>query len=322
MEISYPVAFLAGLLSFITPCVLPLVPVYLSILSGSSFDEMTSRGADMTDKEKADIHKRVITNALAFITGFTIIFMIAGVAAGSAGDLLIVVQSKYGSSLTNWLLVVFAIVMVFLGMNMAGFYKPMFLNTEARFQLQKGKWGLVSSGVVGAAFAFGWTPCIGPILAPILAIAAESGSRGQGALLLFVYSLGLAIPFFLSALSVNGLIAFTNKMKHHFHTMEVIVGSLLLLIGITLGILGAYGLTINKSGLDVVREKMGWLTEVTTELEESLMQEEEVVDDSGSIVSTPDGEFDVTIDEDDNLEGITDMGGEDSEDVARPDDTE
>jgi cytochrome c-type biogenesis protein len=309
VEISYPVAFLAGLVSFITPCVLPLVPVYLSILSGSSFDQMTGRGADMTDKERVDIHKRVIANALAFILGFTIIFMIAGVAAGSVGDWLLVVQSKYGSSLTNWLLVVFALVMVFLGMNMAGFYKPMFLNTEARFQMQKGKWGLVSSGLVGAAFAFGWTPCIGPILAPILAMAAESGSRGQGAALLLVYSLGLAIPFFLSALSVNGLIAFTNKMKHHFHTMEVIVGSLLILIGLVLGVLGVYGLTINKSGLDVVRERMNWLTEVTSGIEGSLMQEEEAVEDNGTTITTPDGEFEVTI-------------NEEVEDAENPDETQ
>jgi len=309
MEVSFPVAFLAGLVSFITPCVLPLVPVYLSILSGTSFDELTGRGSSITAEERKVIHQRVIANAIAFIIGFSVIFIVVGVFAGVLGASLINAQNTYGPKITNWLLLIFGIVMVLLGLNMAGFWKPMFLNQEARFQLQKGKWGLVSSGLVGAAFAFGWTPCIGPILAPILALAAESGSQLKGALLLATYSLGLAIPFFLSALSVNGLIAFTNKMKHHFHTMEIIVGSLLIIIGILLAGLGGYGIGTNRDGLNLVRERMGWLDKYTIGLEESLSGQA-IEDNSTETVVTPDGEFEVEVGDDLDGDGMPDEAGE------------
>ena len=273
--VTIPLAFLAGLVSFITPCVLPLVPVYLSILSGSSFDQLTGRGASMTADEQRDVHRRVLFNALAFILGFSIIFILAGVVAGSIGDWLNVVQYKYGSAITNWMLLIFGIILLFLGVNMAGIWKPMFLNTETRFRLQKGKFGLISSGIVGAAFAFGWTPCIGPILAPILLMAAESGNRVQGAVLLASYSLGLALPFFISALSVNLLIAFSNKMKRHFHTLEIIVGAILIIIGIAMVFLGGFGIKNNSNGLDLVRQKLGVLDEFTSSIEMSLVEQGE-----------------------------------------------
>jgi len=259
-----------GMISFITPCVLPLVPVYLSILSGSSFDQLTGRGRDLTKEEQREIHTKVISNALMFILGFSMIFIISGVVAGQIGDFLQAFQQNFGAVLINWLLVIFGGLLLLLGMNMAGVWKPMFLNTEKRFQLQKGKFGLISSALVGAAFAFGWTPCIGPFLAVILGMAAESGNRLQGALLLATYSLGLAIPFFLSALSVNGLIAFSNKMKRHFDTLEFVVGTILIVFGLSLHLLGVYGVRNNADALGKVRGWFGGLEEFSSGLERSV----------------------------------------------------
>ncbi len=270
---TYPLAFLGGLVSFITPCVLPLVPVYLSILSGTSFNQLTGRGGELTAQERSDIHKRVIFNALAFIIGFSIIFIASGIVAGSLGEWLKNFQGKYGPSVTNWLLLIFGVVLVVLGLNMAGIWKPRFLNAEARFQLQKGKFGVISSGIVGAAFAFGWTPCIGPILAIIWGVAAESGSRLTGGLLLATYSLGLAVPFFLSALSVNGLLAFTGRMKRHFHTVEIVIGTILIILGLGMGYFGGYGMKTGVDGLTPIRQNMGWLWTYSTELEQGLSQQ-------------------------------------------------
>jgi cytochrome c-type biogenesis protein len=239
--VTYPGAFIAGLASFITPCVLPLVPVYLSILSGASWSQLTGKGVELTAQEKASIHKRVLVNAIFFIMGFSLVFIIAGLFAGAIGEVL----ARWG----NYLLRAIGIVVVVFGMNMSGFWKPRFLNMEARFHVQKGSLGLISSLLIGAAFAFGWTPCIGPILGLILGIAAATGNKAQGALLLATYSLGLAVPFFLSALSVNGLIAFSNKWKKHFNTFELVLGSLLIFIGLYLLIGGA-------KGMDVIRGLM------------------------------------------------------------------
>jgi cytochrome c-type biogenesis protein len=255
--VDFPTAFIGGLIAFITPCVLPLVPVYLSILSGASFDQLMGKAA-LTDKEKRDIHRRVIANALAFIIGFSVIFIALGLVSQAVGVML----GRYAEILLR----ILGIVLILLGVNMAGIWKPAFLNTEARFQLQKGKFGLLSSFIVGALFAFGWTPCVGPILAPILALAAGSGSKLKGAALLATFSLGLGLPFFLSALSVNGLIAFTNRMKKHFHTMEVIVGSILIIVGIFLAALGL-------GGLDMIREKMGRWGEQTSKIESTFTGE-------------------------------------------------
>ncbi|MCX6647191.1 MAG: cytochrome c biogenesis CcdA family protein, partial [bacterium] len=129
-------------------------------------------------------------------------------------------------------------------------WKPRFLNMEARFQLKKGGFGLLSSMLIGAVFAFGWTPCVGPFLTTILAIAAGTENKGYGAALLATYSLGLGVPFFLSALSVNGLIAFSNKWKRHFDTFELVIGTLLMWIGVYLMIGGTKGLDMIRGLLE------------------------------------------------------------------------
>ena len=239
--ISFLGAFTAGFLSFLTPCVLPLVPVYLSILSGSSFNQMLGK-EQMTPEQTREIHQRVLKNAVMFILGFSLIFIMLGLVSGEIGKLL-----------TQWgfrMLQIVGAMMILFGLNMTKIWKPRLLNMEARFQMQKGKFGLLSSLLIGSAFAFGWTPCVGPFLASILAVAAGTGNKGYGAALLAVYSLGLGVPFFLSALSVNGLIAFSNKWKRHFDTFELVVGTLLMWIGVFLLIGGTKGLDIMRSLLE------------------------------------------------------------------------
>ena len=290
--ITYPLALGAGLISFVTPCVLPLVPVYLSILSGTSFDELTGKKGDLTAEARRAIHNRVISNAIAFIIGFSVIFIIAGVAAGTFGDLLKQLKGDAGVLITNLLLVGFGVLLLLMGLNQSGVWKPRFLNTEKRFSMQKGKLGVISSGIIGAAFAFGWAPCIGPILAAILVIAA-AGSKLQGAALLATYSLGLAIPFFLSALSVNGLIALSVKMRRHFNTVELVIGTLLILFGLFLGLIGLDGFSKKTNGLDLVRQKIpgldAWVSSQESKwLGEENKEEEEapppIEDESGNIV--------------------------------------
>lgn len=232
---------MAGLASFVTPCVLPLVPVYLSILSGSSFNEMLGKG-DLTPDETKAIHKRVLSNALMFVLGFSIVFTSLGLVSGEVGKFL----SQWGAYLIH----VIGLVMIIFGLNMTKIWKPRLLNMEARFQMQKGKFGLLSSLLIGAAFSFGWTPCVGPFLASILAIAAGTGNKGYGAALLATYSLGLAVPFMLSALSVNGLLAFSNKWKRHFDTFELVVGTILMWIGVYLMVGGMRGLDIIRGLLE------------------------------------------------------------------------
>jgi cytochrome c-type biogenesis protein len=127
---------------------------------------------------------------------------------------------------------------------------------EARFHVQKGNLGLLSSLLIGAAFAFGWTPCIGPILGLILGVAAVTGNKTQGALLLATYSLGLGVPFFLSALSVSGLLAFSNKWKRHFGTFELILGSFILFVGVFLLIGGSKGMDMVRGSLEDLVARM------------------------------------------------------------------
>lgn len=189
---------------------------------------------EISAAETREIHRKVLVNALMFILGFSLVFIALGLVSAEVGNLL----AKWGGHLLR----VIGLMLILFGLNMTKIWKPRFLNLEARFQVQKGKLGLLSSLLIGAVFAFGWTPCVGPFLAPILAVAAGSTSKAYGASLLAAYSLGLGVPFFLSALSVNGLIAFSNKWKKHFDTVELIIGTLMMWIGVFLLIAGSEGL--------------------------------------------------------------------------------
>jgi cytochrome c-type biogenesis protein len=210
-------ALLFGLLSFISPCVLPLVPAYLSYISGLTFEELTGKG------RRRQIILTTLLNAAVFCLGFTVVFLAMGVTATKLGSFL---QSH--KMLFNQIA---GIIIIILGFHMVGAYRIKFLLMEKRFEGKRGRWGILGTFVVGVAFAFGWTPCIGPFLAGLLFLASNQNTVWQGFFLLLVYSLGLAIPFLLAALAVNTFLSAFQKIKQHFRTIEVIGGILLIEFG-------------------------------------------------------------------------------------------
>lgn len=217
-SVGYFGALLAGALSFASPCVLPLIPGYISFVSGVSLE-------DLTDREKAHQHLyRVIFNTLFFVIGFSLVFIALGASASFLGQWLfsnIEIFNKIGG------------VLIFLfGLHVSGLVRLKALNYEKRFHAGQKKFGLLGSTLIGMAFAFGWTPCIGPILGSILTLAANQDTVWQGVFLLSFYSAGLGIPFILTALLFNFLIGFFGFIKRHFRVVELISGGLLMLIGV------------------------------------------------------------------------------------------
>lgn len=207
-----------GFLSFISPCVLPIVPGYISFISGLSFEEMQS------SENVGVIRKRILSNAFLFVLGFSMVFIALGASASAVGQFLreqLDLMSKIAG-----------IIIVIFGVHMIGIYKIPFLNYEKRLHTNQKPLGLLGSFVVGLAFAFGWTPCIGPILASILAIAAQQETVGQGILLLSFYSAGLGIPFLLTGLSLTAFYKVFDKFKKHLHKVEIVGGVLLVVFGI------------------------------------------------------------------------------------------
>jgi len=211
-------AFTAGIASFVSPCVLPLVPGYLSYISGVSMDEMRKT------EHRSQVLRRVILNALFFILGFTTVFVILGATASALG------QAIAGHRVL-FMRVAGVLVVVF-GLHMAGVFKIGFLNYEKRFGQGFKKLGLLGSFLVGFSFAFGWTPCVGPILAAILAYASTQETVGKGVMLLVVYSLGLGVPFILAGIGINVFFGFFERVKRHFRMIEILSGALLVVIGI------------------------------------------------------------------------------------------
>lgn len=212
----YPIAFLAGTISFLSPCVLPLVPGYLSYMSG-----MTAAPAGMAPETR-----RTVVAATAFVGGFTLVFVPLGATASVLGSFLD----------SNRLLLtrVGGVFIIFMGLVFLGVIKVPFLYRERRFHPtpEAGLWG---SGVLGAAFAFGWSPCIGPVLGIVLTMAAGGGARGgpgQGALLLFVYSLGLGLPFVLAALGVARAGRAITWLRRHTQGLTMASGAVLVGMGI------------------------------------------------------------------------------------------
>jgi cytochrome c-type biogenesis protein len=223
-------AFGAGLLSFISPCVLPLIPGYLSYVSGLSVDEMRggtvvgSGGTAVATLAAPGTQRRVIFASLAFILGFSLVFVALGASASAIGQFLM-------SRLTILNRIAGAIIIIF-GLHTMGILRIEWLYQEKRVQTKKRPAGFVGATLVGIAFAFGWTPCIGPILAGILAIAATQDTVGNGVRLLSAYSLGLAVPFFATALAINRFFAAFAKIRHHYHKIELASGALLIVIGV------------------------------------------------------------------------------------------
>jgi cytochrome c-type biogenesis protein len=257
-------AFVAGLISFLSPCVLPLVPGYMSMLSGIGVEQL---------KEGKTPRGGLLWSALAFVTGFSVVFIAFGASASAVGSFLLRNRASlapvagglilmFGLHLTGLLAkisiragLVFGAILVAIGgllsfrPGMLGVYlKPIhffsialifllgpsltrWLNRDVRFHNLGGQPGPLSGFIMGFAFAFGWTPCIGPILASVLAVAATRDTVGEGIFLLACYSAGLAIPFLVTALLIGGFLKFYQRFRRHLHTVEVLSGVLLLFVG-------------------------------------------------------------------------------------------
>jgi cytochrome c-type biogenesis protein len=215
-DVTLTAAAAAGLLSFLSPCVLPLVPPYLTFIAGTTIEELAEEG-------EATAKRDVMIAAVLFVMGFSTVFIALGATA-----------SVFGQFIREHLELLSALAggaIVLMGLHFLGVFRIAFLYREARVSVEKpvGLWGAY---VMGLAFAFGWTPCIGPILAAILAVASSEDTVAKGAGLLAVYSAGLGLPFLLAALAMEPFVRFLKRFKAHFATVERVVGVLLVLTGI------------------------------------------------------------------------------------------
>jgi cytochrome c-type biogenesis protein len=215
-DVTLLAAFGAGFLSFISPCVLPLIPGYISYISGMSLEDM--RKAD------AGSRRRLIIATLFFILGFSIVFMAMGASASALGALLRehlrVVQKIAGA------------VIVIFGLHLLGVFRIGFLDRDTRVQTSRKPATPLGALLVGLAFAFGWTPCIGPILGGILTIAGSKSTVGEGVLLLGVYSAGLGVPFLLTSIAVDKFFLASARVRRHYRTIEMISGGMLVILGV------------------------------------------------------------------------------------------
>ncbi len=218
-EVTLSLAFFGGILSFVSPCVLPLVPSYVSFVTGISFEDLTSENA-------GQLKKVILLNSLMFILGFTAVFVLI---LGSSAQLFGSVFLRYQNIVRE----IGGVIIILLGIHIMGIINIKILQRDKRFHFFKDKpAGFVGSFLVGMGFAAGWTPCIGPILSAIFAVAATSTSPFAGMKLFFAYSVGLAIPFFLTSLGINTFLRHFNKLKKHMRVMSFVTGFFLILTGV------------------------------------------------------------------------------------------
>ena len=218
---SFPLpiaAFLAGLISFLSPCVLPLVPGYVSLISGTGVEELKS--------QDARVLRKLMLNSAAFILGFSVVFITLGAISTEVGQLL----ARYKSLLAQ----VAGVVIILFGLHLTGLLRINALYADKRLHNVKGGSSTLGAFAIGFAFAFGWTPCVGPILAVILGFAAAQNSLIKGILLLAIYSLGLAVPFLLTSLGIERFLKFYGRFRTHMHAVEVASGGLLIALGVLL----------------------------------------------------------------------------------------
>lgn len=240
IEISYLVAVVSGMFSFLSPCVLPLVPAYICFITGNSYQ-------DVSEGEK--IAKwAMFWPAVAFVLGFSTVFIALGAGASAVQGVL----QEYKEIFAK----ISGVMIMILGLHFAGIIKLSFLYKEARFQTSGEQKGLIGAYVIGLAFAFGWTPCIGPILATILTLAATQEHFSQGVALLAVYSLGLGVPFIIASVAINKFLRASSRVKKHMRTIELVIGVLLLVTGLAIftGSLQSFGFYLI--------EAIPWLAEI------------------------------------------------------------
>jgi len=238
------IAFIGGLASFLSPCVLPLVPGYISLMSGVSIDHLKSGEGSRVNARRA-----IIVNSLAFNAGLSVIFLSLGATAG-----------LIGAAITNnvWVRVIGGLVIIAFGLQLIGVLKIGALYKDTRFFSSEKPRGVLGSMMLGMAFAAGWTPCIGPILGGIIGLAATSGGWKNGLLLSAFYSAGLAVPFLITGLGINQFLSFYSKFRRHLHKVEVVSGIILILIG---GLVMANRVTLLASS-----RLAGWLPNLESKL--------------------------------------------------------
>jgi cytochrome c-type biogenesis protein len=221
-------AFLAGLVSFLSPCVLPLVPGYVSLISGVGVEQLKT--------QESQLLRKVMLNSIAFILGFSVVFIALGAVATEVSQML----ARYRSTLAQ----VAGVVIILFGLHLTGVFKIKALYTDARLHSVKGGSTAWGAFVIGFAFAFGWTPCVGPVLTVILTFAAAQDSITKGVALLAIYSMGLAVPFLLTALGVERFLKFYSRFRVHMHAIEVASGALLVVLGVLL-VIGRFTIISN-----------------------------------------------------------------------------
>lgn len=219
IDISYASALGAGALSFLSPCVLPLVPPYLCYMAGVSMEQFTDEGRNVSGERRA-----LVTAALSFVLGFSTVFILLGAGATGVGQFLRTWQDVIGK--------IAGVVIIAMGLNFLGILKLPFLSMEARFSPEKTAENPFSAYIMGLAFAFGWTPCIGPVLGPILTLAGGRDTVAQGAGLLAVYSAGLGIPFLIAAMFSQRFMRFARRFRTRLGTVEKVIGVLLVVSGV------------------------------------------------------------------------------------------
>jgi cytochrome c-type biogenesis protein len=215
-DVSIPAALFAGVLSFLSPCVLPLVPPYLCYLAGTSIEEFAEEGEGRARRD-------IMLAAVLFVAGFSTVFVLLGATASVLGQVI--------RSHLDVLATVAGLVIIVMGLHFLGVFRIALLHREARLNVEKpvGVWGAY---LMGLAFAFGWTPCIGPILAAILAVAGSEETVTKGAMLLAVYSAGLGIPFLVAALALEPFTAFMRRFRKRLPLVEKTMGALLVVTGV------------------------------------------------------------------------------------------
>ncbi len=218
-EVTYPGALLGGLLSFFSPCVLPLIPAYLCFLGGASMEKLTAEeGIDNA------LARQVFAASFVFVLGFSTVFIALGATATALSQLI----AQNMGTLSK----IAGVVIVLFGLHYAGLFRIGFLNFEKRFHMDNHPAGLAGSYLLGLAFAFGWTPCVGPILATILMVAATGETIWNGVSLLSFYAAGIGVPFLIAALAVKPFMAFMRRFRKHMRAVELTIGFLLIGTGI------------------------------------------------------------------------------------------
>jgi cytochrome c-type biogenesis protein len=216
VDVNGLIAFFAGVGSFFSPCVLPLVPSFLIYICGVTVH-------DFSDLSEKGCRKRVLSHSVSFIAGFSFVFIALGLSSSFLGSLF--------SAFQKWIMIVGGAVLIIMGLNMLGFLRIPFLNQEKMITMSKKPTNLIGSFIVGVTFSLGWTPCIGPVLASILIIAATGKSAQGGMYLLGLYSLGLAIPFFVSAVLVARLMNLMRRFGRVVRYTSLVLGALLVVLG-------------------------------------------------------------------------------------------